>query len=43
MVANLEMNLVKNPQEYADITKEIDGFKMKKNQILNNPDSLGMW
>lgn len=42
MISNLEVNLQKNPLEREDISREIDLLKTKKNEILTNPDVLGL-
>jgi len=40
MIANLNMNLEKNPQERDDIVREIELLKSKKLEIMKNPDIL---
>jgi len=40
MIANLNMNLEKDPQERDDIVREIELLKSKKLEIMKNPDIL---
>jgi len=40
LMSNLEMNILKNPQEKEEITKEIEALKTKKKEILKNPNIL---
>jgi hypothetical protein len=40
MIANLEMNLTKNPNEKEEINHEVELLKTKKQEIMNNPDIL---
>lgn len=41
MIANLNMNLAKNPQEREEIAREIALLEMKKIEIMKNPNILG--
>lgn len=41
MIANLEMNLSKNPKERDEIISEVQLLKNKKIEIMENPDILG--
>jgi len=40
MIANLEINLTKNPSEREEIIHEIELLKAKKLEIMKNPDIL---
>jgi len=40
MIANLEVNLAKNPAEKEEIKHEIELLKTKKQEIMKNPDIL---
>jgi len=40
MIANLEVNLSKNPTEREEINQEVDVLKNKRHEIMKNPDIL---
>jgi hypothetical protein len=43
MIANLEVNLAKNPAEREEINQEVEVLRNKKQEIMKNPDILGVF